>query len=475
LPAIEEPISTSRSPAGRSQYHARTGILCAMSVGRPETRYVAVGDADVAFQVSGDGPFDLLCFYGLGSQIDLLWDLPPAPAELFSAFARTIEFDRRGNGASDALPHGGLPQWEDWADDVSAVLDAAESDRAVLYAETDAGPVALLFAAMHPERVSGLVLVNTTARYSIAEDYPIGIAREVLDAWLGWVARSWGTEQFVRALFPSVNDAESSRLHARMHRAAATPRTASEQFRYIFEKVDARHVLPSIRVPTLVVHNVANRYIPIEHGRYLAGHIAGAKLVEIASEGDVNIAGETIRTVVEEVVEFVTGERPLVEVDRVLTTVLFTDIVGSSELVAALGDRRWRSLLDAHDRAVREQLRRYRGREINTTGDGFFASFDGPARAIRCARDIIDAGVGVGVDVRAGLHTGECEIRDEDLSGFAVHVAARIGALAGPRELLVTGTVRDLVAGSKIQFDDRGAHSLKGIPDEWRILAVTNA
>jgi class 3 adenylate cyclase len=441
-----------------------------------ETRYVAVGDADVAYQVVGDGPFDLLCCYGLGSQIDLLWELPRAPAGAFSSFARTIQFDRRGTGMSDAVPRGGLATWEEWTDDVRAVLDAAECERAAIYAEVDAGPIAVLFAATHPERVTALVLVNTWPRLTIDDDYAIGMTGETVDGLVRLIEKTWGTSGFVTTTFPSVAaNADYVPLLARMLRAAATPRTAAAQFRYIIEHVDVRQALPLIQVPTLVLHNAPNAFIPIRYAHYLVDAIEGAKLVEIPSLGDANIAdGVMVRRVVDEVAEFLTGERPVVEADRVLTTVLFTDIVASTERVSAMGDHRWRSLLESHDRVVRDQLRRFRGREVNTTGDGFFVSFDGPARAIRCGRAIIEAAANLGVELRAGLHSGECEVRGDDLTGLTVHIAARVGALAGAGELLVTSTVRDLVAGSDISFDDRGLHQLRGLADEWRLLAVTD-
>jgi len=438
-----------------------------------ETRYTAVGDDDVAYQVVGDGPFDLLCCYDLGSQIDLLWDVPPVLAGMFAAFARTIVFDRRGTGASDPVPRSGLATWEEWTEDIGAVLDAARSKRAVIYAENDAGAAAILYTALHPERVSALVLVNAAARYLAAEDYPIGFPQDTVDAFVGFVQRAWGTDAMVRTLFPSVrDDPDAAGRWAQMERAAATPRSAAAQVQYILEKIDARSALPLVGVPTLVLATVPNAFAPLEHAQYLADHIEGAKLIEVAGEGDVNFVGEHIRRVVDEVIEFVTGERPYVEVDRVLTTALFTDIVGSTDRLSEMGDRRWRALLDSHDRTIREQLRRHGGREITTTGDGFLASFDGPARGIRCARHIIDAAARLGVDVRAGLHTGECERRGDDISGIAVHIAARVGALAGPGEVLVTSTVKDLVAGAGINFEDRGLHVLKGIPEEWRLLAV---
>ena len=289
------------------------------------------------------------------------------------------------------------------------------------------------------------------------------------------VGSLWGTEEFITVINPGrADDAEFVRTEARRFRAAATPRNAAAQFRYILENVDVRSVLPLIQAPTLVLHTSHNPLVPIDHGRYLADHIPGAKFVEVPGHG-ITFDDRGAALVLEEIAEFLTGERPAVEVDRVLTTVLFTDIVASTEHLASLGDRRWSAMLDAHDRAVREQLRRFRGREINTTGDGFAACFDGPGRAIACATSITQAAHALGIEVRAGLHTGECEVRGDDLAGLAVHVAARIGSLAGPGEVLVSTTVKDLVAGSGIEFVDRGEHQLKGIPTAWRLFAVADA
>jgi class 3 adenylate cyclase len=447
-------------------------------MGENEISYVAVGaDEEVAYRVFGDGPIDVLCFYGLGSHLELLSDFPmsSSPARLFSSFGRAIEFDRRGTGASGGARGGSTPTWEEWAEDLCAVLDAVGSERAAIYAEIDAGPMALLFAATHPERVRSLALVNTSARYLIDDDYPIGVSREDCDALIETLVALWGTAELVETVFPSIaHDPELVRLYARMFRAAASPRTVAAQYRYILESLDVRAALPLIRVPTLVLHNESNLLVPITHARFIADHIDGATLIELPSEGDLNImGGDEVRRAVDEVADFLIGERPFVDSDRVLATVLFTDIVGSTELVASLGDSRWRQMLDTHDRMVRDHLRRFRGREIKTTGDGFFAAFDGPARAIRCAKAIVESGPNVGVSLRAGLHTGECEIRGDDLGGLAVHVAARVGAFAGSGECLVTSTVRDLVAGSGISFDDRGFHPLKGVPDERHLFAIT--
>jgi class 3 adenylate cyclase len=282
----------------------------------------------------------------------------------------------------------------------------------------------------------------------------------------------WGSPEAVAAIFPSrANDPEFTEWMARCQRVMATPKNAAALYRYFIENIDAREALPLIRVPTLVLHSKYNLDFSIEEGRYLADHIDGAKFVELPG-GDVSVA--TSADGIEEIVEFLTGERPAVEVDRILTTLLFTDIVGSTERAASLGDHAWRSLLDAHDWVVRDHLRRFRGREINTTGDGFVACFDGPARAIRCGEAIIGATRGLGIEVRAGLHTGECEVRGDDLGGLAVHIAARVGAHAGPGEVLVSGTVKDLVAGSSIEFLDRGEHELKGVPGMWRLYGVVS-
>ncbi len=438
-----------------------------------ETKYVAVGDADVAYRVVGDGPVDLLFFYGLGSHVDMMLDDPGAGQFLhaLASFSRLIFLDRRGTGASDALTRSAMPAWEEWADDLGAVLDAVGSDRTAIVAALDAGPIAMMFAALQPERVTALILSNTTPRYLEADDYPIGVPQAMADAVIETVGSLWGTEELANVTQPGrADDAEFARSYARRLRASATPRNAAAELRYILENVDVRSVLHLIQAPTLVLHTSQNPIIPVEHGRYLANHIQGARFIELPGHGI--FADDGGATLVREIAEFLTGARPVVDVDRVLTTVLFTDIVASTEHLASLGDRRWHAMLDAHDRAVREQLRRFRGREIKTTGDGFHACFDGPGRAIACATSITEAVRGLGIEVRAGLHTGECEVRGDDLAGLAVHVAARIGSLAGPGEVLVSTTVRDLVAGSGIEFVDNGEHELKGIPSTWRLFAV---
>jgi class 3 adenylate cyclase len=436
----------------------------------PETRYVAVGDADVAYQVVGDGPFDLLYCYGLGSHIEHCWDIPGQAEYLegLAAFSRLIFFDRRGSGASDGVSLSALPTWEEWAEDIGAVLGAVGSERTAILATLDAGPIAVLFAATHPEIVTALILVNTTARYLEADDYPIGASPDFVDAVVETFAKGYGTPDLTRSFNQSrADDAEWVRLASKMVRSSATPRAAAAQYNYILRSLDVRHALPLIQAPTLVLQVSESPFLSVGQGRYLAEHIAGATFIELPG-GNVSMDAAPVL----DIAEFLTGERPVVEVERILTTVLFTDIVGSTARAASLGDQRWRSVLDAHDRTVREQLRRFRGREINTTGDGFVASFDGPARAIRCAQAINEATEKLGVQLRVGMHTGECEVRGDDLGGLAVHIAARVGALATPGEVFVSGTVKDLVVGSGIEFDDRGEHDLKGVPGSWKVFAV---
>jgi class 3 adenylate cyclase len=442
---------------------------------RPETKYIAVGVADVAYQVVGDGPRDLLYFYGPGSHCEHFWDMPLYEDFLtrLGSFARLILFDRRGTGGSDDAPPGDTQTWEEWTEDVRAVLDAAGSTRTAIFACGLAGPIAVLFAAMQPERVSSLVLFNTSARYLVADDYPIGFSPELVDALVEGTGQVWGTLEAVRTANPDrFDDAEFCNHLARQFRAAATPRAAAAQFGYIWRSLDVRKALPLLQVPTLILNVSESLLAPIEHGRYLADHIAHATFVELLSRDFAVVSNSD--AVIDEVTEFLTGERPTDEVERILTTVLFTDIVDSTKRAASLGDRRWRFLLDAHDRAVREQLRRFRGNEINTTGDGFEASFDGPARSIRCAQAIVEATGKLGIEVRAGMHTGECEVRGDDLGGLAVHIAARVASMAGPGEVLVSQTVKDLVVGSGIDFTERGEHDLKGVPDTWKLFALKN-
>jgi class 3 adenylate cyclase/pimeloyl-ACP methyl ester carboxylesterase len=438
----------------------------------PETKYVTVGGAQVAYQVAGDGPEDLVVCHALGWQLDLSWQVPFGIEFLgrLRRGCRVIDFDRRGSGASDPVPLNAIPTWEEMAEDLTAVLDAVGSERTAVMGLLETGPIVLLFAAMHPERVSHLILMHTTARYLVADDYPIGVSPEGIDFVVELLATTWGTEDFIRLVQPSsANDAQAVAAYARMYRASATPRSAAAQYDYILRNVDVRSFLPLIQTPTLVLHSADLPLTSLEHGRYLAEHLPYATFMELPRADPSPVDMETTTS---DIMEFLTGERP-VEVDRVLTTILFTDIVGSTERAASVGDQSWRSLLDAHDRAVREQLRRFQGKEIKTTGDGFLVSFDGPARAIRCAEAINEAVDPIGIDLRMGLHTGECEVRGDDLGGLAVHIAARIGALATSKEILVSSTVKDLVIGSGIEFTERGKYDLKGVPGAWNVFVVT--
>jgi class 3 adenylate cyclase len=438
----------------------------------PEIKYVRSGDADVAYAVLGDGPRNLLMCNGLGAHVDLIWQISK-PAEFLrklATFRRVIFMDRRGSGASDPVPLMAVPTWEEMAEDIVAVLDATGSEVTDILALNEVGPIAMLVAAMHPERVGSLVLVNTAARYLVGPDYPVGVAPDVIDGICEVIESSWGTVEFAALTDPGkANDPEFAKTLARMRRAASTPHTASAQFRYLLESLDVRPFLPLVKAPTLVLQATESAFVRLEQAKHLVDHLPTATLVEMPG-GDMTVPWAP--NGLPEITEFLTGEPPEIEVDRVLTTVLFTDIVGSTQRAAQDGDHRWKQILEAHHQAVRAELRRHRGIEIDTAGDGFFATFDGPARAIRCACAIRDSVRAAGVEIRAGLHTGEVEVFGDRYSGLGVHIGARVGAQAGAGEVLVSRTVVDLVVGSGISFTERGEEELKGVPGRWKLFSV---
>jgi class 3 adenylate cyclase/pimeloyl-ACP methyl ester carboxylesterase len=451
---------------------ARDEVTSKQPAARVETCYARSGNLSIAYQVAGRGP-DLVFVPGSLSHVELGWETPPTAAmyRRLSGFARMITFDKRGTGLSDRTAD--LPTLEERMDDVRAVMDAADCEKAAVVAISEGGPMALLFAATYPERVSALVLWATFARMAWAPDYPDGIDVQEGEQFCDQIEESWGHGRVWPLI--SIHDApddEGTRRHlARFERNAATPTMAAAANRFGL-RVDARQALPAISAPTLVVHRSGDPLVGVAHARYLAEHIRGARLSEFP--GDFHESGiGNDEDILDEIEEFLTGTRQEHEIDRMLKTILFTDIVGSTERLMRMGDRRWHELLDAHHSTVRRELERFSGQEVKTVGDGFLATFDGPARAIRCARAITDKVGAIGLEVRAGLHSGECVVRGDDLAGVAVHIGARVGGLAGAGEVLVTSTVRDLVTGSGIEFHDRGRHTLKGIQGEWQLLAVT--
>jgi class 3 adenylate cyclase/dienelactone hydrolase len=442
-----------------------------------ETRYARSGDVSIAYQVTGEGPFDLLLVPPATSHVELAWDVPVLRTmyERFASFSRVIHLDKRGTGMSDRV--SGAPPLETRMDDVRAVMDAAGSERAALMGWSEGTAMSALFAATYPERTWALILYGGVARRLRAPDYPWGLTEpEVLRAIAEErVLREQPgyAEEESRGASPNATE-EEVRALATYFRQAASP-GAQEALGRMNIQIDIRNVLPAIRVPTLVLHHTNDAWVDVERGRDLAQRIPGASFVELPGNGHIPPVAE-VGPVLDEIERFLSraweADVEESEPDRVLATVLFTDIVGSSERAAAVGDREWRKTLEQHNELVRRQLVRFRGREVDTAGDGFFASFDGPARAIRCACAISEAVGELGIDVRAGLHTGECEVVDGKVAGIAVHTGARVASQAQPGEVLVSSTVKDLVAGSEIQFADRGVAALKGIPGEWRLFAV---
>jgi class 3 adenylate cyclase len=439
-----------------------------------ETRYTKSGDVNIAYRVVGDGPLDLVYVPGWISNVELMWE-EPGHARLLrrlASFSRLILFDKRGTGLSDPVPVDRLPTLEERMDDVRAVMDAAGSERAAIFGSSEGGLMSVLFAATYPERTHALIALAIYAKRLWSPDYPWAPTPEARAAEIELIERTWGGEMDISDLAPSADEAFKRRAVAYL-RQSASPGAAVALLR-MNSQIDVRDVLPTIRVPTLVLQRVDDRDVSVEEGRWIAAQIPGAKYVELPGDEHLIWAGD-VDAVVDEVEEFVTGSRPVHDPDRVLATVLFTDIVGSTRRAHDLGDRRWRELLEQHHVVVRRALERFQGREVDTAGDGFLATFDGPARAIRCARAIADGLRDVGLEVRAGLHTGECELLGDKVAGVAVHTGARVSSMAQPGEVLVSSTVKDLVAGSGIQFEERGTHVLKGVPGEWRLYAVSSA
>ena len=436
----------------------------------PETRYARSGDVQIAYQTLGEGPLDLIWVAGYVTHLDVYWEDPGYRrfCERLASFSRLVLFDKRGMGLSDRVRVATL---EERIDDVRAVMDAIGSESAALMGVSEGGPMSILFAASLPERVRALILCGAEVKEDRTDDWPWGEGTwEEFEGWMDDVDEGWGKGEHFWQIAPSLaGDGSVRRWWGKMETNAMTPGAAVE-FMRMGHAIDVRHVLPSVRVPTLVIHRTGDRICHIENGRYEAARIPGARFVELPGQDHAPwVNGDDILA---EIAEFLTGTREPGAPDRVLATVLFTDLVGSTDRAEALGDRRWRALLEQHHAAVWTQLARFRGREIDTAGDGFLAAFDGPARAITCAQAILGELRLLGLEARAGLHTGECEVSGDKLVGIAVHIGARIGALAGPSEVLVSSTVKDLVAGSGLTFDDAGEHELKGVPERRHLFRV---
>ena len=437
----------------------------------PKTRYAKSGDVHIAYQVIGEGQLDLVLILGFVSHVEHVWEYPGASRFLhrLASFSRLILFDKRGTGLSDRVVM--TDTLEQRMDDVRAVMDAVGSERAALFGISEGGPMSLLFAATYPARTSALVVYGSYSRRAFAPDHRFGRTEEEMNLIIETMERDWGGPVAIDVWAPSMTDDDGFRQWwANYLRLAASPGAAIAVMRMNMA-IDARHVLPSIRVPSLILHRIDDRVTNFEQARYMAERIPGAKLVELIGQDHVPFVGDT-EAILDEIEEFLTGSRHGPEPDRVLATVMFTDIIGSTEQAVELGDHQWRDLLEQHNSLVRSELERFRGQEIDTAGDGFFATFDGPARGIRCACAIRDSVANLGITIRVGLHTGECEIMGDKVGGIAVHIGARVMAKAGPGEVLVSSTVKDLVAGSGIQFNDCGKHALKGIPDKWHLFNV---
>jgi class 3 adenylate cyclase len=439
------------------------------------TRYAKSGDAHIAYRTLGSGPLDVVVAEQWFSNVEIERDVRPLARfnDRLAAFARVIRFDKRGVGLSDPVPATSLPTLEEWMDDLRAVLDDIGSEKAAIVTAMAGGFLACVFAATYPDRVRALVLIDGFARLTRTDDYPWGLTADQANDIIQAFESSWGNGMMIDLFDPDdADDVALREAWGRYERHSVSPGTATSMVDMI-NATDIRAILPAIRVPTLVIARTDTRVEPA-HGRYLAERIAGARYVELPGRGSLLWSGDQ-EALLREIEHFVTGSRPAARHDRVLATVLFTDIVGSTDRAAVIGDARWRELLTEHDRLVRGALDRFDGREVKTTGDGFLATFDGPARAIRCAQTIHEVLRPLRVDVRAGVHTGEIDVVDGDVAGIAVHLGARVMAEAGAGETVVSSTVKDLVVGSGIAFEDRGEYELKGVPGAWRLFAVSGS
>jgi pimeloyl-ACP methyl ester carboxylesterase/class 3 adenylate cyclase len=440
----------------------------------PRTHYALSGDAHIAYQTFGEGDLDLVFVPGFVSNIEHYWEMPKVPdlLERLGSFARVVIFDKRGTGLSD--PVAEPPPLEQRMDDMQAVMDAVGVERAALFGISEGGPASVLFAATYPDRTSALVLYGSTPRFRTDSDISWGATDEVVELAIAATSARWGDGALLEAFAPSgANDPEMREIWSRFQRAGASPAMAGAVVAALYE-IDVRDILHTIRVPTLILHRTGDLVAPVEGARLMAEKIPDARLVEFEGDDHVPFTGD-FNPVLDEMEVFLTGARQARPLDRVLATVMFTDIVDSTRLAADAGDRGWREMLERHDELTRRQLERFRGQEVKTLGDGFLATFDGPARAIECACAIRD-GVGAhGLEVRAGLHTGECELYGNDVRGMAVNIGARVGALADANEVLVSSTVKDLVVGADLRFTQRGEHELKGVPGKWRLYAAAAA
>jgi class 3 adenylate cyclase len=448
---------------------------------KPDVSYARNGKVAIAFEVLGDGPIDLVYLPGFINNLEAVWDNPLLSRFLnrLARFSRLVMIDRRGAGLSDRLSPDDLPPLEELSDDVNVVLDMLGSHRAAVFGSSDCGSLCAMFAATHPERTSALVLYATSARGSLAPNYGFTWSDEKWDRYLSELRAGWGTLKYARESLPFFDPSlagneQIADWYASFQRLAASP-TSAEAIERIYYELDIRAILPTIGVPTLVLHRTEDPIEYVDAGRDIAGRIPGAKFVEVPGSDHHMWAGDQ-DALLDEIERFLSGVNSAdSDLDRVLATVLFTDIAGSTQKAAELGDHKWRDLLDAHHSRVRPLLKHYRGLEVDTAGDGFLATFDGPARGVKCAGAIVESVREIGIEIRAGVHTGECELVEDKVRGIAVHIGARVAALARPGEVLVSSTVKDLVAGSGLRFDDRGVHALKGVPDEWRLYAVVQA